>query len=667
MKKKSTIASILVVLALALAVALRQFLPAEMMPAQASSPQAEATPSIQGIPVLATSSAVVDFAELARLEALHPATAGPAIGLEIPFNYQVEPPDVRSVQGASIPTAESVKPLVASSAPSLSYQGLDDIAGEGGSYYIPPDTMGAVGISRIIDTLNNNYRVQTKSTGATVNTVSIASFWAGTGAYRPFDPVTLYDPYNNRFIVIAVSNSYSTTSSIEVGVSTGSDPNGTYNLFRYQICSAVSCGSGGTDWWADYPAVGFNKNWVAISVNMFGTSDSVFKESRVLIVNYPSLIAGTFSASLVTAVTDFTVRPCVTYSSSEETLYAPTHYSSAGASYRLNKITGTASSPTFTQGSLKTHTLAPMSGGWSAPGGNILPQAAGSSGAGDVLKIDSGDARIINCTVRDGNIWYAQTVYLPAGAATHTAAQWVRLDASGNDVDGGRVEDPTATATNGGKWYAYPSITVNKFNDVLMGFSQFSSSQWPSAGYAYRLGGDATGTMRDPYIYKPGEGMYWKTYGGSRNRWGDYSATMVDPEDDTAMWTLQEYAKPEGWSYASTGANSGVWSTYWARVSDLTTATPTPTTVSGTATPTVTATPTSTATRTATATSSAMPTTSVTATPASTSQIFLPVVLKAPPTPASTPTSIPTATPASISPGFWKNSSGSAEFYVSPD
>ena len=25
-------------------------------------------------------------------------------------------------------------------------------------------------------------------------------------------------------------------------------------------------------------------------------------------------------------------------------------------------------------------------------------------------------------------------------------------------------------------------------------------------------------------------------------RWGDYSATVVDPEDDTTFWTIQEYA-----------------------------------------------------------------------------------------------------------------------------
>ena len=29
-------------------------------------------------------------------------------------------------------------------------------------------------------------------------------------------------------------------------------------------------------------------------------------------------------------------------------------------------------------------------------------------------------------------------------------------------------------------------------------------------------------------------------------RWGDYSATMLDPTDDWSFWTVQEYADPAG-------------------------------------------------------------------------------------------------------------------------
>ena len=72
-----------------------------------------------------------------------------------------------------------------------------------------------------------------------------------------------------------------------------------------------------------------------------------------------------------------------------------------------------------------------------------------------------------NVVFRNSTIWYPQTVGIPAGGLTHTAAQWTQLNTSGDVVQGGRVEDPTATATNGGFWYSYPSIAVNATDDVL--------------------------------------------------------------------------------------------------------------------------------------------------------------------------------------------------------
>jgi hypothetical protein len=146
--------------------------------------------------------------------------------------------------------------------------------------------------------------------------------------------------------------------------------------------------------------------------------------------------------------------------------------------------------------------------------------------------------------------------------------QWTKLTASTrNFADGGRVDDPTATATNGGKWYAYPSISVNANNDAMFGFSQFASNQFPAAGYAYRFHSDAPGLMRDPLIYKAGEDYYNKTFGTGRNRFGDYSMTQVDPSNDLDLWTLQEYSQTRvGTDDGTTGTNSSRWSTWWAKV-----------------------------------------------------------------------------------------------------
>ena len=73
---------------------------------------------------------------------------------------------------------------------------------------------------------------------------------------------------------------------------------------------------------------------------------------------------------------------------------------------------------------------------------------------------------------------------------------------------------------------------------------------------------DPASSMREPVILKAGEGAYVKTFGRGRNRWGDYSNVQVDPADDSALWTIQEYAgAPIG-----AGDGAGRWSTWWGKV-----------------------------------------------------------------------------------------------------
>src|ERR1700694_4838018 len=227
----------------------------------------------------------------------------------------------------------------------------------------------------------------------------------------------------------------------------------------------------------------------------------------------------------------------------------------------LHTITGTPAVPVFTIGALKTR----PGGGWTETGEPILPQAQGTC-TSTPLDIDDSDAVVrSNVVFRNDSIWYAQTVGLPAGGVlTHTAVQWTPLNASGRVIQGGRVEDSTATNTNGGKWYDFPSIAVNVQGDAVLGFSQFSSAQFASAGYAYRDHSDAPGTMRDPFIYKAGQDCYSKTKADGRNRWGDFSHTVVDPTDGCSFWTIQEYAKLQAPPTVD-GSNSK-WGTWWARV-----------------------------------------------------------------------------------------------------
>jgi hypothetical protein len=472
-------------------------------------------------------------------------------------------------------------PLIPSPGPAQNFQGAIDEAiggGPSGTFTIPPDTTGAVGLDKIVTILNNNLVIQDKTTGAQLSLVGLTAFWSSTGATGVFDPRIVYDPYNNRWIVAAVSNAQTANSSVLVGISNSPDPQGTFTLFRFIVgCAPGSPGCNAAGGWADFPMLGFNKNWVAIGWNQFTINTLAFTDGRMLVLDYPALRAGTATGTIFTGATaaigGFCMHPATTFSTTEETLYIPTHIGSAGATYRLHRLTGTPSSPTFTvDGANRVR----PGGGWTQPGGDTLPQQC-VPGVGaptqtcpvTIRQIESSDAFIrSNVVFRNGKIYYPQTIALPAGGITNNsrfAAQWTVLNNDGTFSDGGRVEDATATRINGGKHYAYPSLAVNKNNDVLLGFTEFESDDYADAGYTFRLGSDAAGTMQDPVIYKEGEDYYQKTFSGTRNRWGDYSHSLIDPVNDRDLWTVQEYPMLRVGTTGQ-GSNDSRWGTWWAKL-----------------------------------------------------------------------------------------------------
>ncbi len=521
-----------------------------------------------GTPLAPTTTAVVNFAELARREALGVKPIVPERVLirdedENEMDREPGADVVGQIPPQGFLRSQPFAPFVASPSPTTNFMGLDDVPMVDSSYIvIPPDVGGAVGLTKILTGLNNNYRILDKATGAVLSTVGTATFWAAAtgGAHlnELTDPRTLYDPYNNRWIV-EMQTVTTGAGLLLVGVSQTSDPSGTWFLYSFATGATL-----------DFPVVGFNKNWISVSINRYSNTGT-FQRGINLIVNYPLARTGAGSATLVTlpAGGNFCSAPCATYSSTSDTLYVVTHLGSAAATYVIETITGTSAAPVYTTGPALTR----PGGGWVQPSGQILPQSAPISGAsacaGTPCPVESQDAQIRSAPVyRKGSIFYTQTVGLPSGGLTHTGVQWTRIVAPGGAfVDGGRIEDPTATATNGGKWYAYPHIGVNALGDFMVGYSQFSSAQHPSAGYSVHLAGDAAASIRDPVIYHAGADYYHKTFttATGRNRWGDFSQAQVDPSDDQTLWVVQEYAKVRATTDdGNTGSNASKWSTWWA-------------------------------------------------------------------------------------------------------
>jgi hypothetical protein len=152
---------------------------------------------------------------------------------------------------------------------------------------------------------------------------------------------------------------------------------------------------------------------------------------------------------------------------------------------------------------------------------------------------------------RSSTLYATHTVFLPASTPTRSAVQiWSGINPSAPAPTLCRIDDSTATY-----FRAYPSLAVNADGDMLVGYSRFASTEYASAAYAYRDTDDSVCGFRDEVVLKAGEAPYVLTGSGTRNRWGDFSSTVVDP-NETDLWTVQEYAE----------SPANTWGTWWGMV-----------------------------------------------------------------------------------------------------
>jgi hypothetical protein len=133
--------------------------------------------------------------------------------------------------------------------------------------------------------------------------------------------------------------------------------------------------------------------------------------------------------------------------------------------------------------------------------------------------------------MRDSIMWGVHTV----ANLGRAALRWFAIDANTNALlQEGLIADPVRDVFMG-------SIAVNACNDVVIGFNQSGPAQYASA---YAVAGATVNnvtTFGEPLLLKAGVARYDLTGGAIMARWGDYSATVVDPRHPLTFWTFQEW------------------------------------------------------------------------------------------------------------------------------
>jgi len=424
--------------------------------------------------------------------------------------------------------------LFRSPPPTSSFQALAD-DGSG----IPPDTDGAVGPNHLMVILNRQVGYQDK-TGNLLFSESLPSFWSSIpGLTDVFDSKVLYDPYSGRFLLVTLANDFTANSMVLIGVSQTSSPLGGWYLYSFVVDATGKI-------WADYPSIGFNKDWIVVNTLSYTVASNASAGSRVWVFNKANALAGSSLASTLFLEPNIAwpLGPAETFSSTLSTLFLIGNDTPANGTLELYSISGAVGSEVLSHVATVTGP-SPWSVG---PAGfaDFAPQA------GSTALIQTGDERMMNIVYRNGSLWATHSIFLPAfGTPSRASIQWWQISPVGSVVQYGLIDDPTGTT-----FYAYPSIAVNAKNDVLIGYSSFSASQYASAGYSFRYAQDPANTLQSSTLLKAGEAPYVQLDSNNNNRWGDFSHSCVDPTNDIDFWTIQEYA----------ASPAGTWGTWWGNL-----------------------------------------------------------------------------------------------------
>ncbi len=425
----------------------------------------------------------------------------------------------------------------------------DQIDAFGGTGSAPPDTMGAVGPNHFVTMLRGSVAIFDK-TGTRLSHVTLNSFFT-TGSYPRGDcysPRVIYDRRSGRWFAIALETNGGANNHIILAVSATNDPTGTWRKY------AILIGEANTT--TDEAMLGTDDNGVYFGASMIPSGGAPF--GKIGATKKSTLLAASPSLSTVyywRNITDMMATP------------VPIHNQDAVAS---NGFAYFLASSTTVYANIEYRTLQ-----WALSGVPTLSLTAeiltagynaplDAPAQGSTTDIDVGDDRIQMAVQRADGIWGTRNVGVTssggAGTADRTAVEWFRIDASlpGALVlsQQGRVYDPAASDP---MFYYYGSVAVSGQGHAALGFSGSNTATYVGGYTCGRLSSDAAGTTQAVMSVKDGLASYDQLIGG-RNRWGNYSATTLDPNDDMSMWTIQEYAD-------STVANpANVWGTWVARL-----------------------------------------------------------------------------------------------------
>lgn len=391
--------------------------------------------------------------------------------------------------------------------------------------WIPPDPHCAVGPNHVIFVDNGRVRILDKK-GNPLRTININTWFSnvqpGVGA---FDCKIFYDHHDNRWVMVWLDQDNAAQRGLFLlSVSDDENPIGTWYNWALPSSRNGNTFNGG---WGDYQGVGFDSEAIYITANNFSFGGS-YQYTTLRIIEKSQLYANTAGQvdwidfwNLRDQGSDvFGIRPSIVWGNpGEYYLVSVPRFFSNNTYFTIFKITNPTTTPQIS--SVRVPVTA-----WSlAPNAN---QLGGSS-----TLLEGGGSNVRNEPVyRDGYLYAVHSIASGTGNQ-FSSVRYVKIRVSDNSV----AEDVAFGAN--GFWHTYPAIVVDKDDNLAITFSRSGQNEYIGAYYTWKLSSDAT--LRPSETIQAGRGNYVVTFGGTRNRWGDYNGIALDP-DGNGIWMFTEYA-----------------------------------------------------------------------------------------------------------------------------
>lgn len=399
----------------------------------------------------------------------------------------------------------------------------------------PPDGDIAVSQTYVLHIVNFGVSIYNKNAKLLKRT-SFATFFNNTTDFI-FDPRAYWDPYWNRFVVMADGQSGSGCSSagntcqswFELAVSTTGNPRGSYYIYRFAITPAGD--------FMDFPDMGMDQDAIILTTNDFPAAGGF--DAKVFALAKARMYSGQGTGFTFWGGSGCTIAPPYVLDNNPNT-YLLVACPNDSRVY-LGVLTNTSRS---NASHLFWQAVIPV------PAYSVAPDAPQP---GVDYALETGDNEFEQRSVQFGSrIWNVHSIL--DGTAT---PRWYEFDTGANTLVADGIWFASGTSSD---WH--PSIVMNTIGETFGTWMSVDATNNLNLSLHFNGGsGDSAGSGAGGTLVTSTQPLLGQTFPPPRHRAGDYSYIALDPSVYTGC-----SANRRAWLEGEITAGFNLWGTQIGQV-----------------------------------------------------------------------------------------------------